>query len=221
MSRGINSKIFLTSLLLVFAFCLHNPINTSASVIDESIDGMSGFKIIGDDRVWLDIKNVNIFGKTYTEMETWADANGWRFATHSEFIELLGALVPTYLYSSPTYDDTVTGHFNENEAIIIGANDMPYPPLGEIQFFRVFIDENYDERHVGVFEQDDDEGNFFHSYWGVDDNPSLSDIVYYGNESALLIKNDTGQGAIPEPATLMLFGAGLLGLAGVSRKKRQ
>jgi len=219
MSKGNNSKIFLATILLVFAFCLHNPIGASATVVDVLIDGMSGFSIVGDDKVWLDIQNENIFGKEYPEMASWASANDWRFATHAEFMELLGALVPTYLYSSATYAGD-EGHFSENEAIIMGANDIPGGPEGEIQYFTAFIGEAYNERHIGVFEEDDGMGNFFHSYWGVDDHPDLGSIIYYGYESALLIKVTNGQ-PVPEPSTMLLIGAGLIGLAGFRRKSRK
>ncbi len=212
-------KIFFYTLFLVYTFCLISLMSVSASVMDETVDGMSGFSIIGDDKVWLDIQNVNIFGKTYPEMTTWAAANDWRLATHDEFIELLGALVPTFLYDSPTYDDTVTGHFNTNEAIIMGADGIPGSLPGEIHYFTAFIDENFDERHIGVFEQADPSGNF-HSFWGVDNHAALGDIIYHGYESALLIKDVSVQDPIPEPTTLLLFGFGLLGLVGVSRKKK-
>mgnify|MGYP003574412946 CR=1 FL=1 len=214
-------KFFLNTLFLVFTFCLIGSITVSASVMEETVDGMSGFSIIGDDKVWLDIKNENIFGKNYTEITSWAAANDWRLATHDEFIELLGALVPTYLYSSSTYNDSETGHFNENEAIIMGANDIPGAPAGEIQYFTAFIDEAYNERHIGVFEEEiTGAPNMFHTYWGVDNHDNLGDIIYYGYESALLIKDVSVQDPIPEPATMLLFGIGLLGFAGLSRRKR-
>lgn len=215
-------KIALTATLLVSAVFMYDITGAYAlSLTDITIDGMNGFQISGDSKEWLDIKNVNIFGKTYTQIETWANANDWRFATHDEFIELLGNIVPTYLYDSETYDD---GHFTPEEAAIIGATDMPTPPAGELQYFVAFIDGAYDLRTVGTFMEPDPSG-LYHSFWGAIHYDTLGDINYYGYESALLIKvDDNGNGngqVVPEPGTMVLVAVGLLGLLGAARTKCQ
>ena len=44
-------------------------------------------------------------------------------------------------------------------------------------------------------------------------------VTVVGLAGDLLRSNSTGMSSTPEPATLLLFGVGLIGLAGVSRKK--
>ncbi|MCP4672123.1 MAG: PEP-CTERM sorting domain-containing protein [Desulfobacula sp.] len=217
-----NFKIVLILFFVVLSVCLHKPIVANASVIDQTVDGMSGFQIDGDTKVWLDITNPNIFGQTWGVMDAWATANGWRFATHAEFVELLLAIIPTGLYDSDNVSDP--GHFNQNEVDIMGAGvaDISGGPAGEIEYFTAYIDSDFDERHIGLFEQVDPSG-LYHSFWGVDAHATEAhaNANSWGYESALLIKEGIGNGGqIPEPTTMLMFGFGLLGLAGVSRRKK-
>lgn len=215
-------KFFLNTFLL-FTFCLISSTTVSASVINEMVDGMSGFSIVGDPdgKIWLDPTNTNIFGKTYSEMVTWASTNGWRFATGDEFNDLANALMPAGRpYSSPTYSDSELNHFNLNEANIMGAIGWSTPsPSVPYQQLIGFTGEAFTySRGLTILYEDDGLGNFYHSYdtamgWGDPDS-----IVYYGDESAWLIKES--QVVIPEPTTMLLFGFGLLGLAGIGRRKK-
>ena len=80
-------------------------------------------------------------------------------------------------------------------------------PDGELQYFTAFIDEDYNQRDVVTWYQEiAGTPNSYHSTWGVTVDATLEDIIYYGYESALLIKEDgTVPPPIPEDERIIFF----------------
>jgi len=51
----------LIGIVLLFFFTI--PLTAHAGVIDVTVNGMDGFQIEGDSKIWLDLDNLNILGK--------------------------------------------------------------------------------------------------------------------------------------------------------------
>ncbi|SHO51397.1 hypothetical protein [Desulfopila aestuarii] len=63
-------------------------------IVEATINDLDCFQIEGDPRIWLDLDNPNILGKSYNEIKAWAKDNGFRFATEKDVNDLVLAVLP-------------------------------------------------------------------------------------------------------------------------------
>jgi hypothetical protein len=147
---------------------------------------------------------------------TWTDSIDWNpdtyvswWATETFFLDLgndgyvAGMEIDDYTLTVNLYDDGGRRDFGETGVITtlggitsfsMGSNTQGWGFLGELDI------EDDGTLNVAVT-----------SFWGD----------FYLDSASLVANGDDGTAPVPEPTTMLLFGTGLLGLVGYSRKKRQ
>lgn len=178
-------------------------------------DGKLGFSFDnGDGIVWLD--NDETIGKTITEMNTIAVNYGLQWADKNMVITLhqnLNSLTSGWTSSDSSTtgaayfsDSTVTqsqlnGYFPTAPSSSVSSMPVPMYQISEwrVSQYTDGTADNYFSNMVDVFVSE--------SY----STPTVGGWLYkMGDDLA----------PMPEPATMLLFGIGLLGLAGVNRRKK-
>ncbi len=175
----------------------------SATIIDSTdIGGFRTFKDTNTGYVWLDLDN--FFNASYNEMKAAANAAGFTVA-NSNTLGVLFASLPSPGSNFDSYSGIIGK--TPNRDLFWGAYDdntadnfyrYAYAEKGGVEIFNTWI--------TGDGTVDND---------GIENRDTI-----YADMNLFAYKNGTQPPSVPEPATMMLLGLGLLGLAGVSRNQK-
>ena len=218
-----------SSLMGVVFACLGIICTAQSSVI--SVD----WKIAGDNLItrdatsgldWLDLTETNNISRTsiLPELESGGQFDGWRYATSEEVVSLwvnfgVNLFRPDFTNLGHEVEVILATEFLGNTACEYNCDKNPYGALGMTgtpsSFNPVYM---YDINKYGFMG-----ARHFYSL----DHPPLSLTYYQGinsfyeeNQASLNFGHYLVQASsIPEPATIMLFSLGLLGLLGIGRLK--
>jgi hypothetical protein len=161
------------------------------------VGGFRTFQDLNTGRVWLDLNN--FFNASPNSMIASAAAGGFTFATRSDVEQLLGSL-PLGGGRWSTYK-SIMGDAPNRELIWAVYQDGGDPPFGW-----AFAHWNY-------------------STWGFADDKISGNVVQNANgryaDLNLWAYKQASVSAVPEPGSLTLLGAGVLGLCGRLRRRRQ
>lgn len=185
------------SIIAFFLACLLST-SVQAAIIDDGIyfkDSITGY-------TWMDLTNFDLLN--YNQVETDIQGSGFQIATLSLLEELWSS---TYQYGFEYLYDVIGGVPNNNLIAGLFDNEIGDNTAG-LAWTWDYLDWSlesestpYDDKDYNVF-KDRDYAGF--GYWVVstslDGEPNVSPV--------------------PEPSTLLLFGAGLIGLAALRRARR-
>jgi hypothetical protein len=177
---------------LVSLFLLFGSFNSMATIINgPNIGGFGTFQDENTGRIWLDMDN--FFNKSTTDMVAAATAPGFTFATYADVSQLLSSLPLT------------GGEWTSYKAIMGDA------PNREIIWGSYFLTAST----VGwAWAGPSDTSWLFSGGMDWDFIPNLGTPYVDMNIWAY---TESGA-AVPEPATMLLLGSGLIGLIGLRKK---
>jgi len=69
--------------------------------------------------------------------------------------------------------------------------------------------------------QSSDRSNLYVNFYDINSGLGFDEVQLFSSQSAFEVDNLAVGAPVPEPATMLLFGIGILGLAGVSRRKKR
>lgn len=191
--------------------------DTDFNFLGAAQDGSNITTDVDNDLEWLDWTLTG--SRTYNDVSTDPLLFGWRYATSAEFIDLIlatGTLIPTTdTFSTPINADLIT------LSTALGCGQLA-PCRTVIGFF----DESFS---VGTHAL----GGFFipsatsfcteitDTVAALCLNPTFADAGFGRIESTIghaLVRSVI---PVPEPSSMLLFGAGLIALVGIGRRRRR
>ncbi len=208
--RRIRRSMVILVVLVLF------PSMGLATIIDGGVvGGKDLFMIEGATHEWVKISST--LDMSYSEGAAWGIDNGFRVANRLELMGLFHELV---------YDDNSYDLFTEfpiiggiNESSEFGAHWYSVGVYNTIEESGSLMPSTPGLARVdGVEGPDNDSWNIQISAFSAVDTSTYGTGVWLIRDSADWQVSDI-ETPVPEPATILLFGLGMLGLAGVNRRK--
>jgi len=189
--RRVNMKYVRLIILSIIFLTFGLLGQANAAIVDFSdVNGFKTFQDQNTGRIWLDLNNFSF--KTYGDMRTAAMAAGFTIAGYDDVNQLLSSL------PNPS------------------ANWGSYTGIMGSSAARPLIWGGYAD--LGINKHNWAWAYSYDSNWTIDSGGYANDYIYYGDMNIWAYKS--GNNAVPEPATMLLLGFGLVGLAGVRRIKK-
>jgi hypothetical protein len=186
-------------LIVALFLCILPLQNVSATIIDGADVNGYGTFIDASGRTWIDMDS--FYNKSASYMISAVQNAGFEFATKQEVHDLLDPLTLDPSAANDPWDQTYA------------------PFMGQSSTSRQLIWGIYDEgpKYVNPY-------GAAHAFdtsteWTFQDGASRDAAVT--SEMSIWAYTDAFSSPVPEPTTMLLFGIGLLGLAGVNRTRKQ
>lgn len=192
-------KTFIVLTVLLLGFIASSGVQATTLIID------GNNKLLGADGVNVNDSFYDVRFEDNTAQAIWGDDYHFTFNTEEQASQASLAILGSVLLPAPGYAD-----YDLDPEM---TNGISYDKIGVVLTPWYFDGYLYVEA-VGAYNYDDDRHNIcsYNQIWLTDENLFDKDMYVWAVWSTAA--------SVPEPTTMLLFGLGLLGISGVSRRKK-